>query len=56
MGLLTYIKRKKKFDQAQQGPRMVAIFTAVSPKSAKLAISEKQGSNYRNLAKFGMEV
>ena len=54
LGLLTYIKRKKYFDRAQRGPRMVAIFTAVSPKSAK--ISEKQGSNYRNLSKIGMEV
>ena len=35
LGLLTYIKRKK-IDQAQRIPRMVAIFTAVSPKSAKI--------------------
>ena len=35
LGLPTYIECKKN-DRAQRGPRMVAIFTAVSPKSAKI--------------------
>ena len=52
-----HIKSKIYYDRAQRGPWVVAFSQQSVQKVPKLAISDKkQGSNFRNLIKIGMDV
>ena len=52
----SYVHWTQKTDRAQRDSRIAVIFTADSPKYAKIGNIWKQGSNFRNLVKICTEV
>ena len=56
LGLPTYIECKKKLTERSEVPVRRLFSRQSFQKVPKSAISEKQGSNFRNLIKIGMEV